>query len=101
MKIVFLSIFLFCLQTAFAQNSSPALNIIPEPVSVSVAKGQFTLTKKTVIAARDEEDRKTAKILNDYLQQVYGFKLDVDRQEGKNFIRLNTKKFIQKPAKDA
>jgi hexosaminidase len=103
-KIVMKRIAFFLLlfvQTAFGQAHPPSLNIIPQPVSVRTGKGQFTLSKKTVIAARHEEDRKTAKILNDYLQQAYGFTLDVDHQEGKNYIRLSTKKFIRKAERDA
>lgn len=77
------------------------VNIVPQPTSLEVGNGSFYITKKTVIAARDEEDRKAANFLNDYLQQFYGFKLDVDKQEGKDYIRLNTKKFIKAPDKDA
>jgi hexosaminidase len=94
---IFFSILLLTALT----SSSQELNIIPQPVRVTAGKGQFMLSGKTVIAARDEEDRKTANLLNDYLQQVYGFKLDVDKQEGKNYIRLSTKKFIRAPDKDA
>ncbi|WP_121355400.1 beta-N-acetylhexosaminidase [Flavisolibacter nicotianae] len=94
-------IFAALTQVAFAQQKTATLNIIPQPVSMEIGKGQFMLTKKTVIAARDEEDRKTARVFNDYLQQAYGFRLDVDRQETKNYIRLTTRKFIQAPEKDA
>ncbi|MFL5810550.1 MAG: family 20 glycosylhydrolase, partial [Flavisolibacter sp.] len=80
---------------------SQNISIIPQPVSVKAGKGTFVLSKKTVIAARDEEDRQTAKLFNDYLKQVYGFTLDINKQEGKNFIRLTTKKFIKAPDKDA
>lgn len=96
--------FLFLLlatQTVFAQKTGPEIHIIPQPASLQRTAGHFTLNKNTVIAARDAEDRKAAQFLNDYLQQVYGFKLDVDRQESKNYIRLNTRKFIQAPDKDA
>lgn len=77
------------------------VNIIPQPVSLKTSAGKFTISKQTVIAAKDEEDRKIANLFNDYLQQVYGFKLDVDKQEGKNYIRLSTRKFIQAADKDA
>lgn len=89
------------IQVAFAQKNAASINIIPQPVSVQPGNGQFLLTKKTVIAARDEEDRKTAKVFNEYLKQAYGFTLDIDRQESKNYIRLSTKKFIKAPDKDA
>ncbi|RYF84794.1 MAG: beta-N-acetylhexosaminidase, partial [Chitinophagaceae bacterium] len=97
----FFCFFLLSANVACAQTGQQSLNIIPQPVSVQTGNGQFVFSKKTVIAARDEADRKTAEYLNDYLQQVYGFKLDIDRQEGKNYIRLTTKKFIQAPDKDA
>jgi hexosaminidase len=90
---------LFLLVATFvnAQN----LNIIPQPVSVKQTKGDFKLSKKTVIAVTDEEDKKAAHFLNDYLQQVYGFKLDIDKQEGKDYVKINTRKFIKAPGKDA
>ena len=90
--------FLLCL---IAVSGFSQLNIIPQPASVKTLAGKFSITKQTVIAAKDGEDRKIANLLNEYLQQVYGFKLDVDRQEGKNYIRLTTRKFVQAPEKDA
>jgi hexosaminidase len=89
-------ILLFSTITAFSQE----ISIIPQPVSLQTSPGKFIISKKTVIAARDEQDQKTAELLNEYLQQVYGFKLDIDKQESKNYIRLNTKKFIKAPDKD-
>lgn len=87
----------------FSALASPGQqpDIIPQPVSVEKGGGKFTLSSKTVIAVRDEGDRKAAEFLNAYLQKVYGFKLDIDKQEGKNYIRLYTRKFIKAPDKDA
>src|SRR5690349_13413937 len=96
MRICVSLISLFLSITVFSQQVS----VIPKPQSVTYGKGTFTLSKKTVLAARDEEDRKAANLFNDYLQQVYGFKLDVDKQEGKDYIRLTTRKFIKAPDKD-
>lgn len=92
-------ILILSLTTLF--SSAQTVNIIPRPVSLKTIPGKFVITKHTVLAARDEEDRKAAGLFNEYLQQIYGFKLDVDRQEGKNFIRLTTRKFIKAPDKDA
>ncbi|MFL5771560.1 MAG: beta-N-acetylhexosaminidase, partial [Flavisolibacter sp.] len=75
--------------------------IIPQPVNIKLGTGSFTLSKKTVISARNDEDRKTAHLFNEYLEKIYGFKLDIDRQESKNYIRLVTKTFIRAPDKDA
>lgn len=97
-----LFVFLIIVQGVYAQQPNPSTpHIIPQPVSLKRGSGEFKLTKETVIAVQDEGDRKAAHFLNDYLQQVYGFKLDVDKQEGKNFIRLTTRKFIKAPEKDA
>lgn len=78
---------------SFAQETA----IIPQPVSLKTVKGFFPLTKKTIIVARDAGDKKTASLFNDYLQQVYGFKLAVNQSASKNYIRLSTLKFIKAP----
>jgi hexosaminidase len=91
---------LFALLFTMDVSGQTAGDIIPRPVEYKSSKGHFILTKKTVIAVRDEEDKKAAAFLNDYLQQVYGFKLDIDKQEGKDYIQLVTRKFIQKPEKE-
>lgn len=77
--------------------SSQQINIIPQPVSVKTNAGKFSITKKTVLLAKDAEDKKAASIFNDYLQQVYGFKLSINQSAGKNYIRFTTLKFIKAP----
>ena len=99
MKKLFL--LLFALYGVANAQQSPPVHIIPQPVSLQNKAGTFSLSKKTVLVATDEPDRKTAELFNEYLKQVYGFTLDIDRQEGKDFIRLTTKKFIKAPDKDA
>jgi hexosaminidase len=84
-----------------AQQKQVSVNIIPKPALLKINNGSFTISKNTVIAVADEGDKKAADFFNDYLQQFYGFKLDIDKQEGKNYIRLFTKKFIKAPDKDA
>ena len=93
----FMLAFLFA--AAACTGNAQTVNIIPKPVSLTVQKGSFGLSKKTTIAVQDEGDRNAAAFLNDYLQRYYGFKLDIDKQEGNNYIRLVTRKFIQ-PEKD-
>ena len=92
-------------QGACAQQKAPIgtnqVSIIPQPVSIKSLAGKFTITKNTVIAVQDEQDLKTARFLNEYLQEIYGLKLDIDKQEGKDFIRISTRKFIQAPDKDS
>lgn len=93
-----LSLLFFCFLSIAVYSQQ--INIIPQPVEMKAGNGKFILTKKTTIAAKDEEDRKTANLFNDYLKKNYGFKLDVDKQESKNYIRLSTKRFIKAPDKD-
>lgn len=85
----------------FYVSVAQEIMIIPQPASLKKLPGNFIISKKTVFSVKDEGDRKAADFFNDYLQQYYGFKLDIDKQEGKNFIRLTTRKFIKAPDKDA
>ena len=95
----FLLLALTQLTSAHSQTALPG--IIPLPVSFQAGTGTFVLSKKTVIAVQDENDRKTADYFNQYLEANYGFKLDIDRQESKNFIRLATRKFMQAPKQES
>jgi hexosaminidase len=102
------SLFIFISINACAQKLSPEhlnatdeIYIIPQPVSINKNSGEFIISKNTVIVANDETDRKTAALLNEYLQTFYGLKLDIDRKEGRDYIRLSTRNFIQAPEKDA
>jgi hexosaminidase len=89
---------ILCLQgLAYGQDS---LLVVPRPASFTQGAGRFQLTRKTVITATDEGDRKTAALFNAYLQKHYGFTLDIDRQESRNYIRLSTRKFIRPAGKD-
>ena len=76
---------------------SSAQQIIPRPVNMTARDGSFFITKATIINAKDVEDKKTAAIFNDYLLQVYGFKLQVNKTAKKNYINLTTLKFIKTP----
>jgi hexosaminidase len=100
-KIFSLIAAILMLTSCSAQQKQPSVNIIPKPASLQINNGSFAITKNTVIAVADEGDKKAADFFNDYIQQFYGFKLDIDKQEGKNYIRLFTKKFIKAPDKDA
>jgi hexosaminidase len=98
MRLIYSLIFLLF---SLSSCQSQTLNIIPQPANIKKQTGNFELNKKTVIIAQDEEDKKTVRFLNDYLKEFYGFTLDVDRKEAKNYIRLTTRKFIKAPEKDA
>jgi hexosaminidase len=74
-----------------------AQQIIPQPVSMKTLNGTFPINQQTSIVAKDEEDKRTATLFNDYLQEFYGFKLPVNNQATKNYISFVTKKFIKAP----
>ena len=75
--------------TLFAQ-----VNIIPQPASLIINSGTFTINPATVITVQDEGDRLTANFFIDYVKRYYGIELKFG-ENNNNFIRLNTLKFIQ------
>ena len=85
----------YLLITLLFASTGYSQNIIPQPVSMKTDAGTFSITKKTTLIAKDAEDKKTAVLFNDYLRQVYGFKLGVNKPASKNYIRLSTLKFIK------
>jgi hexosaminidase len=87
------NLFWICLLPVFAS----AQQIIPQPVSVKTSAGTFSINKKTVLIAKDAEDKRIAVLFNDYLQQVYGFKLELNKSVSKNYISISTLKFIKAP----
>jgi hexosaminidase len=53
------------------------LNVVPLPVSVKTLPGTFTLNNQTRIVAVDEESRRIAGLLNDFLLSNHGFRLKI------------------------
>lgn len=72
MKRILLVISIF---SCFSMNAQE-INIIPQPVSVTVGDGKFLLNEKTKIVVLGKET-KSASFLNLYLKQYYGFMLPV------------------------
>jgi hexosaminidase len=87
----YLLIILLLASTGYSQN------IIPQPVRMKTIAGTFPITKKTILIAKDAEDKKAAALFNDYLQKIFGFKLELNKPAVKNYIRLSTLKFIKAP----
>ncbi|MBW3545673.1 MAG: beta-N-acetylhexosaminidase, partial [Bacteroidetes bacterium] len=93
-------LFVFFLFARFAVAQE--VSIIPQPASLQLKDGSFTISKKTVIAIHDQEDRKAANFFNAYLQEYYGFALPTStKQQKKNYIHLATQKKGKADAKDA
>ena len=57
-------------QSAGEKNS---ISIIPQPVSVSLQKGSFSLSKETAIIALDKNSAEIASFLSELLDHSYGF----------------------------
>jgi N-acetyl-beta-hexosaminidase/alpha-L-fucosidase len=71
-------------------NEPQPLAIIPKPVSIQAQSGSFTLDKNVVLVA-DSSDFPSANFFNDYLQEIYGFRLRIVREDqtpASAFIRL-------------
>jgi hexosaminidase len=81
---------------AFSLLFAPVLltaqvNIIPQPAEVTMpaTAGNFTITPQTLIVTEGSGLENSAAFLNDYLQQIYGFKLKVQSNAYAGGIRLN------------
>jgi hexosaminidase len=73
------------------------VNIIPEPVEVKMpaTAGEFTITAQTPIVLEGSGLEHSAAFLNDYLQQIYGFKLKIMKNAYAGGIRLNFERMDQ------
>lgn len=75
---------------AFGQNE---LNIVPMPVEIKMGKGLFSLNKNTNIVLEGSGLEKTADLLNNYIDESFGYRLKVtSRYAGNNSISLNYEK---------
>jgi len=87
---------LLCVVTVLSVSAmAQQVNIIPKPVSVEVSKGNFVLSKNTVLVLTDEGEQNTANFFNDYLKRFYGFSLTIAKSATANYIRFGTLKFIR------
>lgn len=78
-----------CLLMAFLLRAQEP-SIIPKPVMMTLGKGSFPLTASTSIVLQGSGLNKAAAFLNDYLQEIYGFRLATALQSPKsNAIVLN------------
>ena len=85
MKKVFTVVILLVCMFANAQEVS----IIPQPTSLKVNEGTFSISAKTTLQIKNAGQQKAANFLNKYLQEFYGFQLKVTVGTGaKNAINL-------------
>ena len=61
---------LLAVSTFACSQNSPALNVVPRPVSVKSLAGTFTLNDQTRILAVDKESRRIATLFKDFPAQL-------------------------------
>ncbi len=86
MKKLFITFCIILHITVHAQQPS----IIPMPAKMQVTGGNFELSVKTKIVANSHEEKVVASFLNDYLNNYYGFRLNIVSNINSNCITLST-----------
>lgn len=78
----------FCLLFAsFAIGQNDEINIVPRPTSIAKKDGEFNFSRSTVIVAGGPKAQAAAKVLNNELSTLYGFRLKVEKKtKGSNEI---------------
>src|SRR5882724_10574008 len=78
-----ISCFLLAGALIITNAATAQVNIIPQPVKVVMPKvaGQFTITANTPIVLEASGADNSVNFLNDYLEQVYGFRLKTTKKE--------------------
>jgi hexosaminidase len=87
--IVIVSIFL----SPFFVNAQQAVNIIPQPVSMSLQQGQFIIDNNTSINfnSKQKDLASASKFLNSFIKTISGNELSVNAKKNKSIV-LNIKK---------
>jgi hexosaminidase len=77
MKNYILFIFLILIKFLSAQNTPDNLSIIPRPQDLVILEGTFKFSPQTKIVLDDQSIKTDIEWFNDYLQQYYGYKLEI------------------------
>jgi len=90
MKKFLLLLFLSISFLSFSQTMTD-INIVPQPAEMKVqSSAKFNLARNTILVLEGSGLEKSANFFNDYLQQVYGFKLKIAKKSiGNNEVILN------------
>lgn len=75
---------------AFIVSKAQEVVIIPAPTKLQVHQGYFILTKSTQLIVTNEQDKKAAHFLNNYLEMYYGFTLKFGKKTKENCITFGT-----------
>ena len=83
-------VLLLLLNIVFSVKAQNNLNIVPMPAEVKMGNGTFYLNRNTVIVLEGSGMERTVSFFNNYLQNLYGYKLKVvQKYTGTNAISLN------------
>ena len=84
-------LFLLVISTSASAQNDPYMGIIPAPVSVTKAKGEFKLTPETIILV-DTPDNKAVKFFNSYLKKAgyVNTVIDMGQVDRKKYSVKNT-----------
>ncbi len=86
-KAISLLFFLGCFLATKAQ-----VNIIPKPAELTTQQGSFLINAKTKLVVKDPAVQHSANFLNEFLQDIYGFKLATAKTASANSIELGMTK---------
>ncbi|MXV49694.1 family 20 glycosylhydrolase [Pedobacter sp. HMF7647] len=76
-------------QYCFGQASKSLLSVIPQPVSITVGSGSFTINRSTVINLQPGVNRQSLVFFQRYVESYAGYSLTVSNAfSGKNVISL-------------
>ena len=84
----------FALLFFVMKTNAQEISLIPKPVKTAWKQGNFNINANTILVINNDEEKKSADFLNDYLQNFYGFKLKTGKQPASNFIKLSTKRAL-------
>ncbi len=75
------TLFLLLLLTAVTAMNAQEISIIPKPASMSIGKGQLTITPNNQIHLWGSGLEKNAAFLHDYIKKMYGISLKINQEK--------------------
>ena len=88
---VLMLLFCFSIQM-FSQNLLDYLPLIPKPKQAELKGGDFSITSETPIFVSGNGAKEDAELLNDYLDQNYGFRLKISSSKQNKTAAINIHK---------
>jgi len=92
-----MKIFPLLLCCFIASPINAQLTLIPQPVKSTLKKGNFIVSRNTVLLITDEGEKASADFLNEYLRVYYGLTPKQVKVANNNYLHFTTRRFIQAP----